>query len=216
VERPPAQRPAQPAPARAHEPGWDPEPIDAAPTQPPPAPPPAVAPPTQAEAPAPAPVAAAPAGAVDAAAVRRIWSEILQSVSRRRRTPHAILMTAEVTDVRDNELVLSFSAAMLGAFQRSQDVDWVLREVLTELLGGSWRITGQVARPGGPGPEASGPPHSSPGGSPSGSPPPPPPADLPSADDEDMPEAGSGGAHDPVALLRHGLGAQVIDERDAG
>ena len=31
-----------------------------------------------------------------------------------------------------------------------------------------------------------------------------------------MPEAGSGGAHDPVALLTQGLGAKVIDERDAG
>jgi DNA polymerase-3 subunit gamma/tau len=123
-------------------------------------------------------------------------------------------MTAEVTDVRGNELILSFSAAMLGAFQRSQDSDWVLREVLTELLGGTWRITGQVARPGGPPPD---PGSSATSGSASANTPPPPAvADLPSADDEDMPEVGSGGAHDPVALLRQGLGAQVIDERDAG
>jgi hypothetical protein len=89
-----------------------------------------------------------------------------------------------------------------------------VRDALTEVLGGTWRVRARAAT-------AATPPHnrssgetSEPAAGPaagSGSA-----ADLPSADDADMPEAGSGGAHDPVALLAQGLGAKVIDERDAG
>ena len=47
---------------------------------------------------------------------------------------------------RESELVLSFNGAMARAYERSQDADWVLREVLTEVLGGTWRVTPEVAR----------------------------------------------------------------------
>lgn len=170
-------------------------------------------PPTRPAAAVPSAGTAAGSGTVDAAAIRRVWDEILRAVGREKRTPHAILLTAEVADVRGNELVLAFTGAMVRAFERSQDVDWVLRKVLNEVVGGNWRVTAEVAKPGGTPPSGGG----SPSGRPSGSSEtPPPPADVPSADDEDLPEAGSGGAHDPVALLQAGLGARVIDERDAG
>jgi DNA polymerase-3 subunit gamma/tau len=136
-------------------------------------------------------------------------------VGRRRRTPHAILLTAEVSDVRGNELVLAFSGAMARAYERSQDADWVLREVLTEVVGGTWRITAEVAKATATPAARSGAAVRGDAGSsapaPSASP-----ADLPSADDENLPDAGGGGAHDPVALLTQGLGASVIDERDKG
>jgi DNA polymerase III subunit gamma/tau len=206
----PASR--QPEPAATAAPSPAPEPVPTPAPTPAPAPAPTAAPaPPAAPATAPAPAAAA-AGTVDAAAIRRVWDEILRSVGRRRRTPHAILLTAEVADVRGNELVLAFSGAMARAYERSQDADWVLREVLTEVVGGTWRVTAEVAKPGAaptPAPTNGGRQQTEAAESAAS-------ADLPSADDADMPEAGSGGAHDPVALLTQGLGARVIDERDAG
>jgi DNA polymerase-3 subunit gamma/tau len=189
---------------------------------------PAAPPSSPAAAAVPAPASASAAGTVDVAAIRRVWDEILRAVGREKRTPHAILLTAEVAEVRGNELVLTFTGPMARNYERSQDADRVLRKVLTDVVGGSWRVTAQVARPGSPptpsggsssGSAAGSGPAPSPAGPASGpsSPPEPPPmVDEPSADDEDMPEMGGGGAHDPVALLTQGLGAQVIDERDAG
>ncbi|HSP37130.1 MAG TPA: hypothetical protein VLR26_05205, partial [Frankiaceae bacterium] len=154
--------------------------------------------------------------------VRRVWDDVMESVRRRKRTPHAILGHAEVSDVRGNELVLGFNSVMARTFANAQDAERVLREALTEVVGGTWRVTAEVLKPGAPSPGSS-----SGAGGPGGGGSPAPRgrssggpvdvssvADLPSADDEDMPEGGSGGAHDPVALLAQGLGAHVIGERD--
>src|SRR5207253_2550502 len=92
----------------------------------------------------------------------------------------------------------------------------VLRDALTEVVGGTWRIRARAANAPASARGARG---TTSGGRSAGSSAPPPEGptgDLPSADDEDMPEAAAGSAHDPVALLTQGLGARVIDERDTG
>ncbi len=113
--------------------------------------------------------------------------------------------------MKGNELHLTLPTSGLAATFEGGHYAEVLREALTEVVGGTWRIRARAANA--PSPSGRRP-------SPRESSTPPPrddaPEDLPSADDEDMPEAGSGGAHDPVALLTQGLGARVIDERDAG
>ena len=113
--------------------------------------------------------------------------------------------------MRGNELHLTLPTSGLASTFESGHYAEVLRDSLTEVVGGTWRIRARAANAAsssGRRPAARESPAPQPSGDAEG--------DLPSADDEDMPEAGSGGAHDPVALLTQGLGAKVIDERDAG
>jgi len=127
-------------------------PATAAPAQPPPAPAPAA--PARGETPdtpttpdaGPAARATAttdaPPGALDAAAVRRVWDEIVTMVGRRSKRAAALVREATVRDVDGDTLVLVFRHAvhadMLAA---SPDV---LTEAVYEVLGGRWQIRCEV------------------------------------------------------------------------
>src|SRR6185312_14874673 len=66
--------------------------------------------PDQPEPAAAAPPPYTPVGELDAAAVRRIWPEVLDNVKRRRRTAHALLMNVSVQSVDDGVLTLTISS----------------------------------------------------------------------------------------------------------
>jgi DNA polymerase-3 subunit gamma/tau len=133
-ERPPAsERPAErPAsvgqPAAAEQPaasGW-------------PAPPerPAAAEPAQPE-PAAAPVGS---GSIDAAAVRRLWSELLTSVRKNSRSTEAMLTNATVQAVEGDTVVIAHAAAPLARrLGEPRNAD-AIAQALGEVLGGKWHV----------------------------------------------------------------------------
>jgi DNA polymerase-3 subunit gamma/tau len=154
VDPPPAaQPPADPAPAPATQtdpaPATQTDPAPAAQTDAVPAtqtdPAPASASPVPAAAPAPPPPAsasasasAAPPGTLDAAAIRRVWDEIVATVGRRSKRAAAVVREATVRDVDGGTIVLLFQhtvhATMLAGAPRP------LLDAVHEVLGGSWQI----------------------------------------------------------------------------
>ncbi|RZS44975.1 DNA polymerase III tau subunit [Herbihabitans rhizosphaerae] len=122
--------------------------------------------------PEPAPVAEEPPaaastapGAIDAAAVRRVWPELLTFVRKKSRSTEAMLSQAGVQSVEGDTVVIAHSAEPLArrlAEQRNTDV---VAEALTAVIGGSWRVRcvhggggGGSARPASrPSPQPSGP-----------------------------------------------------------
>lgn len=170
--------PATPAPPTPH----------AAPT-PAPAAPPIPVPPSSVPPSSLPPAQSAESGAADsAAAVRRLWSDVLEAVKTRRRTPHALLSQhAQVAEVRGRTIVLGFtSAALARQFTAGSSAD-VLRDALREVVGGDWKVETRTRDAG---------------------------AELPVHRDEPQPDSDAelGGEHDAISLLRRGLGARVIDE----
>ncbi|MFL6130234.1 MAG: hypothetical protein ACJ73E_14365, partial [Mycobacteriales bacterium] len=153
-----------------------------------------------------APVSRAPAvGPVDAAAVRRIWPEVLDAAKRRSRTTHALLMNASVHSVSDGVLTLTISHAPLSRIL-AQDVNTdVVRGALRDVLGVDWRV--QVRVDGGP---AVG------GADPT---PAPPPEEDPRDDEPAAPRAGgeAPARTDPeevaISLLESTLGARRVEDR---
>jgi len=123
-----------------------------------PAPPPAAAPAVASApdpAPAvdePAPVTAAHPGSLDAAAVRRVWDEVLTVVRRRSQRSWAVVREAMVRDVHGDEIVLVFQHAVHANMFSGQAE--LLGEALREVLGGTWRIRTEQ---GGDGPAAASP-----------------------------------------------------------
>ena len=206
---------------------------------PPLAPPPAVPTPTADSAPPTAPADIAPGG-VDAESVRRMWDEVLRAVRARSRTSEVILAQyAEVAEVTGREqtgreLTLFFSNPAMARNLARGTGESDLRDALTEVVGGGWRIvvrTGDAGAPGavvGPGrakPTASTTTASTttataaattaaaaPGARPTDPNTGPKPGDA-SPDDEDLPSLGSG-EEAAVALLRQGLGARVVEEHE--
>jgi DNA polymerase-3 subunit gamma/tau len=162
------------------------------------------------------PAQSTPSVGIDVAGLRATWDAIVHAINRRPRgrSTSALLLNAQLTEVRGSELHLTLPTSGLATTFENGHYAEVLRDALTEVVGGSWRIRARAASA--PAPEPSG------GGGTSGAsnarsgaggrae------ADTPSPEDEDLPEPGSGGTHDPVALLTQGLGARVIEERDAG
>ncbi len=237
--QPPAAPAASAGPAA---PGAPPALAGAATPGPPLAPPQAVVATPPEEEPAAAPAAAAPAapaaasappalatttpaGGLDIESVRRMWDEVLRAVRERSRTAEVILRQyAEVTEVKGQDITLVFNnPAMARNLARGAGEDH-LRDALTEVVGGTWRVsvnTGSPADPAStprtppaqgnrtPAPataDRAGPDRPGPGAGPD---------DDASPDDEELPSAGSG-EEAAVALLRQGLGARVVEERDAG
>jgi DNA polymerase-3 subunit gamma/tau len=83
------------------------------------------------------PVTAQP-GALDAAAVRRVWDEVLTIVRRRSQKAWALVRDAMVRDAHGDEIVLVFQhAAHANMFNAQADL---LAEAVREVLGGTWRI----------------------------------------------------------------------------
>jgi DNA polymerase III subunit gamma/tau len=148
-----------------------------------------------------------PVGQLDAAAVRRIWPEVLDSVKRRRRTAHALLMNVSVQSVDHGVLTLTISSVPLSRLLAQDANTDVVRSAIKDVLGVDWRIN-VVVDGGGPG-----------GGGqagPAGRDATPPPDDDPRDDEPSPPTAGAAPARvDPeeaaISLLQSTLGAKRMD-----
>ncbi len=109
------EKPAE-APARVEEADPDPQPV---------APPPE---------PAPAPAA------LDAAAVRRVWPEILSAAKQRSRSTGALMVNATVRAVESDVLVLSIGSEPLARrLSEARNTD-VIADALQAVLGVQWRV----------------------------------------------------------------------------
>ncbi len=82
----------------------------------------------------------AAAGTIDAAAVRRIWPEVLDAVKRRSRTTHALLLNATVSAVDGGTLVLAITSAPLARLLAEETNIGHAQAALREVLGVEWRI----------------------------------------------------------------------------
>ncbi|HVE29374.1 MAG TPA: DNA polymerase III subunit gamma and tau [Mycobacteriales bacterium] len=81
-----------------------------------------------------------PVGQLDAAAVRRIWPEVLDNVKRRRRTAHALLMNVSVQSVDNGVLTLTISSIPLSRLLAQDANTEVVRSAVKDVLGVDWRI----------------------------------------------------------------------------
>ncbi|MEP7020417.1 MAG: DNA polymerase III subunit gamma/tau, partial [Pseudonocardiales bacterium] len=133
-----APNPAAPKPAPQREP-WPtapakqpPEPADAAPATGSPPPPAPEAPPAE-----PAPSGAP--GELDAAALRRLWPEVLDIVKVSSRRTRALLDNAQITAAVGDLITLSAPAALAKMLADESNTS-VLRTALTKVVGGTWRI----------------------------------------------------------------------------
>ena len=91
-----------------------------------------------------------PVGELDAAAVRRIWPEVLDAVKRRRRTAHALLMNVSVQSVDNGVLTLSISSIPLSRLLAQDANTEVVRSALRDVLGVDWRVAVRVDGDSGP------------------------------------------------------------------
>jgi DNA polymerase III subunit gamma/tau len=87
------------------------------------------------------PAAPAP-GTLDAAAVRRVWDEILTTVRRHKQRAWAVVREATVRAVEGDTLVLVFQHAV-HADMLTKDPEILTRSV-TEVLGGTWQVRCEV------------------------------------------------------------------------
>jgi DNA polymerase-3 subunit gamma/tau len=204
---PPAAAAEQPAPPRAAK---QPAPPRAAKQPAPPraaeqkAPPVAAAPPVETAAAPATHIDEASGGSVDAAALRRVWPEVLEATKARKRTAHAMLAQyAQVTDVRGRTIVLSFAHPPIERQFRAQGLGDVLSDALREVLGVVWTVE-TVAGADEPRKEAETPTAE---GFDAG--------DAPTDGEATIDITAPSGEDAAVALLEEGLGATVIGEVDA-
>jgi DNA polymerase III subunit gamma/tau len=241
------RRPSEPAPAAEA-----PPPAEKAPAEPPPAEPAAASPVARTEPAAPAarpgpaaveeaakPEPALPSS-VDAAAVRRVWSEILAAARAQSRSIEAMLVNATVRAVENDTLVLSIGAPSLARRLSEQRNVEIISGALHTVLGVRWQVrcvsgdAGQPA-PAAPRRAAAPPPASPPARNPPARrpvppddgvplPPEPPDDDVPPDDEESMlAEAAAAGPAAPterrdpeeaaIELLSTQLGARALDRR---
>ncbi|QWF81301.1 DNA polymerase III subunit gamma and tau [Amycolatopsis sp. CA-230715] len=140
----PSQRPAEPA---------QPAPEPQAPAKPAPAPtgqaaslPPRPVPQSAPE-PAPAPepqpepeAEPAPSGGIDAAAVRRVWPQLLSAIRKSSRSTEAMLTQATVLSVEGSEVTLTHSAEPLARRLSDPSNADKIAAALGEVLGGHWKV----------------------------------------------------------------------------
>ncbi len=120
AERAPKAAPPEPAPA--------PELERAAPVAPPPAP----------------EATAVPAGQLDAAALRRLWPDVLEIVKQRSRTTKALLDNAQVTGSDGSTITLAAPAALAKMIAEDRNTA-VLQDALTQEIGGTWQVAVEIA-----------------------------------------------------------------------
>ncbi len=139
----PAAAPSAAAPQPVAPPAVSPPP--AAPAAPPAeravvaSPPPATQEPAAPE-PTPTPAAPTAGGSIDAAAVRRLWSELLTVVRKNSRSTEAMLTNATVQSVEGDTVVIAHTAAPLARrLGEPRNVDAVA-QALGEVLGGRWVV----------------------------------------------------------------------------
>jgi DNA polymerase-3 subunit gamma/tau len=81
-------------------------------------------------------------GVIDAAAVRRVWDEVLTTIRRRSPRAWAVVREATVREVQGEEILLVFQhqvhANMFGAQAG------LLVEAVGEVLGGTWRVRAEL------------------------------------------------------------------------
>jgi DNA polymerase-3 subunit gamma/tau len=92
--------------------------------------------------PAPAPARVEHSGVLDAAAVRRVWDEVLTMVGRRSRKLAAIARDGLVRDLDGNTVVLVFKSPFHAKFV--SDNPEPLAEALLEVLGGTWHVRAEL------------------------------------------------------------------------
>jgi len=108
--RPAAEPPARPAPAAPAEPA-EPEPA-------------------QAEAP----------GGIDAAAVRRVWPDLLAAIRKTSRSTEAMMINATVQSVDGSQVVLAHTAEPLARRLSEPRNAEFIAAALSEVLGGTWQV----------------------------------------------------------------------------
>ena len=140
-EQPQTPPPAAPAPRKRAAPSAKAAPPEAAPSE---AAPSEAAPPEPAPAPAAAP-GPAPTGPIDAAALRRLWPEVLEVVKQSSRRTRALLDNAQVATLDADTLTLSAPTAPLVKMISDDSITEVLRTALTRVVGGTWRVAVEVA-----------------------------------------------------------------------
>jgi len=137
-----------PAPASEEAPEVAPEPAAAAPEQPAPTPEPAARPEPAATSPEPAgtsPAPATPTGEIDAAALRRLWPDVLDIVKQSSRRTRALLDNAQVSSVEGDRLILGAPNPTLAKMIGEDGNTELLRTALTSIVGGTWRVDVEVA-----------------------------------------------------------------------
>jgi len=141
-EAPTFTRPAaRETPAPEPTPATAPAPVAA----PEPAPQPVAAPST------PEPAAAGAQGGVDAAGIRRVWSELLAEVRKVSRSTEAMLTNATVQSVEGDTVTIGHMAAPLARrLAESRNVDAVAK-ALENVFGGRWHVRCVHADQSGPG-----------------------------------------------------------------
>ncbi|RZQ65378.1 DNA polymerase III subunit gamma and tau [Amycolatopsis suaedae] len=134
------QRPSQ-RQADAPAPAAPPEPKPAA-APPPKAPQPEPKPEPEPEPVEPAPEPA-PSGALDAAAIRRVWPELLAAIRKQPggRSTEAMLTQATVQSVDGSEVVLAHTAEPLARRLSDKHNTDKIASALHEVLGGQWRVS---------------------------------------------------------------------------
>ena len=178
-------------------------------------------------------------GQIDLIALERLWDPVLDAVKKRSRTAHALMFSAEIESLEGKTLTLTFQTPTL-ATRFANDVSDFVVEALKEVLGVDLVVrTTHAARSAPPPPDDPPPaaepstgPGSGPSAGPSSSPTPersggrssgPASGSVPAAepqpeDLDDMSDLESSTTVDPedsaLALLKEGLGAQVIGEID--
>jgi DNA polymerase III subunit gamma/tau len=173
------------------------------PSEPPAAPPPPT--PTRKAAPTPKPKAApkpdlkpvpeqrAEPAAMDAAAVRRLWPDVLDVVKQTSKRTRALLDNAQVAGVAGDRLTLAAPTAALAKMISEDGTIELVRSALAAIVGGSWQV--EVETDGGNPPRALR-------------------ADEPDPRDEPRePRAASDPEADALHLLQSTLGARPL-ERD--
>ena len=118
-----------------------------APPAAPKAPPAAPKAPPSASAAAPAPQAPGPDVDLDAAALRRLWPEVLEIVKQSSRRTRALLDNAQIANAEGELITLGAPSALAKMIAEDSNTA-VLRDALTKVVGGEWRI--QVEPASGP------------------------------------------------------------------
>ncbi len=83
--------------------------------------------------------------AIDAAAVRRVWPDVVARVRDKKRTVAAFLLDATVTSVDGGVLVLSFSHSFHARGLSQSPAMEYFCEALKEVLGVDWKVNCEVA-----------------------------------------------------------------------
>ncbi|MEQ4305249.1 DNA polymerase III subunit gamma and tau [Plantactinospora sp. B6F1] len=93
--------------------------------------------------PDPVPAGTEPTGELDAAAVRRVWGDVVGMVNRSNKRIAALMRDAVVRDLDGDTLVLTVKSPVLA--QMLANASEVLTDALYEELGGRWQIRCEVA-----------------------------------------------------------------------